>query len=122
MCAHSVLKFITFKDKYHFKILFLSFFFKFFYLEDKDSDGKEKRSKSKENAKKKEPASMFVINGDKESKSKKKGRYLTFLIEISYFIFKSFNFKKKNNKLFVIENKLSQIKGQIKFLPTKEFG
>ncbi|XP_077458250.1 uncharacterized protein LOC144075262 isoform X2 [Stigmatopora argus] len=40
--------------------------------EDKDSDGKEKKSKSKEKDKKKEAASLFQINGDKDSKSKKK--------------------------------------------------
>ncbi|XP_061688316.1 tubby-related protein 1-like [Syngnathoides biaculeatus] len=40
--------------------------------ECKDSDGKEKKSKSKERDKKKEAASLFQINGDKDSKSKKK--------------------------------------------------
>ncbi|XP_077582110.1 uncharacterized protein LOC144202893 isoform X2 [Stigmatopora nigra] len=40
--------------------------------EDKDSEGKEKKSKSKEKDKKKEAASLFQINGDKDSKSKKK--------------------------------------------------
>ncbi|KAM8868293.1 tubby-related protein 3-like [Synchiropus picturatus] len=40
--------------------------------EDKDSDGKDKKTKSKDKEKKKEAASMFMINGDKELKSKKK--------------------------------------------------
>lgn len=47
------------------------------FSEDKDSDGKEKKSKSKEKDKKKEPASMFQISGGKESKSKKKGEYVS---------------------------------------------
>lgn len=65
-------------NNFFFSILFLLF------LEDKDSDGKEKKSKSKENDKKKEPASMFVINGDKEPKSKKKGSYLSYFNDLFY--------------------------------------